>query len=77
MGKAMLANAIAAKLGVKILLVNFPDFAINRSGPTIKFLFREAPINNTLLFFDKYKSLFMSCKKIKVERDKWICFWQN
>lgn len=61
----MLANAIAAKLGVKILLVNFPDFGVNSSGSIIKFLFREARINNALLFFDECESLFMSREKMQ------------
>ena len=64
-GKTMLANAIAAKLGVKILLVNFPDFGVNSSGSIIKFLFREARINNAILFFDECESLFMSREKMQ------------
>lgn len=63
-GKTMLANAIASKLGVKILLVNFPDFGVNSSGAIIKFLFREARINKALLFFDECESLFMSREKM-------------
>ena len=62
-GKTMLANAIASKLGVKILLINFPDFGTNSSGAIIKFLFREARINKALLFFDECESLFMSREK--------------
>ena len=59
----MLANAIATKLGCKILLINFPDLGRNTSGPIIKFLFREARINGALLFFDECESLFMSRTK--------------
>mmetsp|Transcript_25098 Transcript_25098/g.53407 ORF Transcript_25098/g.53407 Transcript_25098/m.53407 type:complete len:568 (+) Transcript_25098:2-1705(+) len=62
-GKTMLANAIASKLGVKILLVNFPYFGLNSSGAIVKFLFREARINKALLFFDECESLFMSRAK--------------
>ena len=61
--KTMLANAIATKLGVKLLLVNFPDFGVNSSGAIIKFFFREARINKALLSFDECESLFMSRNK--------------
>ncbi len=57
----MLANAIATKLGVKILLINLPNIAGN--GSVIKFLFREARISGALLFFDECESLFMSREK--------------
>lgn len=56
----MLANAIAAKLKKKILLINFPDLGRHSSGALIKFIFREARINGALLFFDECESLFMS-----------------
>jgi len=59
--KTMLANAIATKLGVKILLINLPNIAGN--GSVIKFLFREARISGALLFFDECESLFMSREK--------------
>jgi SpoVK/Ycf46/Vps4 family AAA+-type ATPase len=62
-GKTMCANALAKKLGVKVLLVNFPDLGSNSSGAIIKFLFREARINRALLFFDECESLFMSRNK--------------
>ena len=48
-----LANALAAKLKMKVLLLNFPDLGSNTSGSIIKFLFREARINRALLFFDE------------------------
>jgi len=57
----MLANAIATKMGVKILLINLPNIAGN--GSVIKFLFREARISGALLFFDECESLFMSRTK--------------
>lgn len=58
-----MANAIASTIGRKILLVNFPNFGDNQSGATFKLLFREARINNALLFFDECESLFMSREK--------------
>mmetsp|Transcript_16708 Transcript_16708/g.19244 ORF Transcript_16708/g.19244 Transcript_16708/m.19244 type:complete len:1183 (+) Transcript_16708:634-4182(+) len=61
-GKTMLANAIATKLDVKILLINLPTLG-PMAGSTVKFLFREARINKALLFFDECESLFMSREK--------------
>jgi SpoVK/Ycf46/Vps4 family AAA+-type ATPase len=58
-GKTMLANAIATTAKKKVLLVNFPEIPNNSSAAIIKMLFREASINNALLFFDECESLFM------------------
>jgi SpoVK/Ycf46/Vps4 family AAA+-type ATPase len=62
-GKTMLANAVATKLKRKVLLVNFPDLGGNQSGAILKFLFREARINRSVLFFDECESMFMDRKK--------------
>jgi SpoVK/Ycf46/Vps4 family AAA+-type ATPase len=59
----MLANAIAAKLKKEALVVNFPSLGLKESGSLVKFLFREARINNAPLFFDECESLFMSRDK--------------
>lgn len=55
----MMANAIASKLGKKVLLVNFPNLGEN-SGGIIKLLFREAKMKKAVLFFDECESLFQS-----------------
>lgn len=58
--QTMMANAIAARLKKKVLLVNFPTLGLNESGSIIKVLFREARIKNAVLFFDECESLFRS-----------------
>jgi len=62
-GKTMTANAIAAKLGKKLLLVNFP--LLNKQngkdeGHETKFqsIFREAELSDAIIFFDECESLF-------------------
>ncbi|NLI79482.1 MAG: AAA family ATPase, partial [Candidatus Riflebacteria bacterium] len=58
-GKTLMANAIARHLGKKILLVNFPELGYDSAG-VLKFLFREARLQNALVFFDECESLFES-----------------
>ncbi len=43
-GKTMLANAMAAALGKRILLINFPTLGTNESGAVIRLIFREAKV---------------------------------
>jgi len=64
-GKTMTANAIAAKLGKKLLLVNFP--LLNRhsrdkesSETMFQSIFREAELSDAIIFFDECESLFAS-----------------
>lgn len=53
-GKTMMAHALATYLGKRLLLINIP-----RLGPEeVKYVFREAKINDALLFFDECESLF-------------------
>ena len=59
----MTANAIAANLGKKLLLVNFP--LLNRQhgkddGHETKFqsIFREAELSDAIIFFDECEALF-------------------
>jgi SpoVK/Ycf46/Vps4 family AAA+-type ATPase len=60
-GKTMLANAIAAKLKKKALVVNFPSLGLKESGSLVKFFFPEARINNAPLFFDRVRvALYVS-----------------
>ncbi len=59
-GKTMLANAIANHLGKKILLVNFPSLGGMVSDLVIKYIFREAKVNNAILFFDECEEIFKS-----------------
>ena len=62
-GKTMTANAVAHKLGKKLLLVNFPVLA--RAGgsgaataASVQSIFREAELANAVVFFDECESLF-------------------
>ena len=62
-GKTMTANAVARKMGKKLLLVNFPLLA--RSGSSaastassVQSIFREAELANAVVFFDECESLF-------------------
>ena len=57
-GKTMTANAVAHKLGKKLLLVNFPVLA--RAGgsgaataASVQSIFREAELANAVVFFDE------------------------
>ena len=59
----MTANAIAAKLGKKLLLVNFP--LLNKQSEKddaneskFQSIFREAELSDAIIFFDECESLF-------------------
>jgi len=56
-GKTMMANAVANHLGKKLLLVNFPSLEHN-SASSLRYLFREAQVQDALLFFDECEGLF-------------------
>lgn len=66
-GKTMTANAVAARVGKKLLLVDFPrlaeaDRATNGggSGGSSRFqsIFREAELSDAIIFFDECEMLF-------------------
>ncbi|CAD2220445.1 ATPase family associated with various cellular activities (AAA), putative [Angomonas deanei] len=58
-GKTMLANAVAHSLQKKILVVNVTEFKSSSNAPSImQFLFREAKLNDAIIFFDECESLF-------------------
>lgn len=62
-GKTLTANAIAAKLGKKLLLVNYKALdAGSRNSRTetsrYQSIFREAELSNAIIFFDECESLF-------------------
>ena len=59
-GKTMTANAVAALLGKKILLINFPSLGGAQAGENLKFIFREAAIHDAVIFFDECESIFVS-----------------
>ena len=57
-GKTMLANALAGHLGKRLLLVNFPTIGDFSSDDTLRFLFREARLQEAVLFFDECEGIF-------------------
>jgi len=61
-GKTLTANAIAATIGKKLLLVNYPNLADPRNSRTetsrYQSIFREAELSNAIIFFDECESLF-------------------
>jgi SpoVK/Ycf46/Vps4 family AAA+-type ATPase len=62
-GKTMTANAIAASLRKKLLLVNYPGLAEkprNGGSDTSRYqsIFREAELSDAIIFFDECESLF-------------------
>lgn len=59
-GKTMLANALARELNKQILLINFPSLGSINPDSVLKMLFREARIENAILFFDECEALFAS-----------------
>nr|CCC53939.1 putative AAA ATPase, fragment [Trypanosoma vivax Y486] len=58
-GKTMLANAVAHELHKRILLVNLLHFKNDTKVPEmLRFIFREAKLNDAMIFFDECESLF-------------------
>jgi AAA+ superfamily predicted ATPase len=54
-GKTMMANALAAMVGKRILLINYPSLGSMEADQVIKFIFREAKLTDAILFFGKYE----------------------
>ena len=60
-GKTMAAHAVAERLGKRVLSVDIPTFAAHQdAGRFVPGLFREARLQNALLFFDECETLFES-----------------
>lgn len=58
-GKTMLANAVAHSLRKRILLVSISQFkAGGKESDALRFLFREAKLNDAIIFFDECELLF-------------------
>ena len=56
-GKTMLANALANRIGKRVLLVNFPTLG-SVGEAVLRFLFREARLQDAVLFFDECEEMF-------------------
>ncbi|HPM03260.1 MAG TPA: ATP-binding protein, partial [Candidatus Cloacimonadota bacterium] len=59
-GKTMMANAIANQMNKKLLLVNMPSRYVRDLEKTIRVIFREAVVNNAIIFFDECEDFFES-----------------
>ncbi|KEG11353.1 AAA ATPase [Trypanosoma grayi] len=60
-GKTMLANAVAYELHKRILLVNLLQFKSDVKAPEmLRFILREAKLNDAMVFFDECESIFES-----------------
>ena len=60
-GKTMTAHAVAHHMGLRVLNVDLPTFVQNsNAGEFLPGLFREARLQNALLFFDECETLFES-----------------
>eukprot|EP01062_Namystynia_karyoxenos_P003020 TRINITY_DN11055_c0_g1_i1.p1 TRINITY_DN11055_c0_g1~~TRINITY_DN11055_c0_g1_i1.p1 ORF type:complete len:1107 (+),score=476.25 TRINITY_DN11055_c0_g1_i1:88-3408(+) len=58
-GKTMLANAIAHEMGKRVLLVSLEQVrASGKSPELLRFVFREAKLNEALIFFDECDAIF-------------------
>ena len=58
-GKTMLANAVAHDLKKKILLVNLLQYRGEAKAPDVlRYVFREAKLNDAIIFFDECESFF-------------------
>ena len=44
----------------QVLLINFPSLGTMSAGENFKFIFREAKINDAILFFDECEAIFES-----------------
>eukprot|EP01060_Flectonema_neradi_P035594 TRINITY_DN6593_c0_g1_i3.p1 TRINITY_DN6593_c0_g1~~TRINITY_DN6593_c0_g1_i3.p1 ORF type:complete len:626 (+),score=112.54 TRINITY_DN6593_c0_g1_i3:63-1940(+) len=64
-GKTMTANALAKKLGKKVLQVTLPLFS-ETGSETFEKVFREATLQNALVFFDECDVLMEARDKSKV-----------
>jgi len=58
-GKTLTANALAHFLGKKVLLASMPSIS-NKQEDVVGLIFREAKIQNALVFFDECENLFES-----------------
>eukprot|EP01065_Artemidia_motanka_P012879 TRINITY_DN17102_c0_g2_i1.p1 TRINITY_DN17102_c0_g2~~TRINITY_DN17102_c0_g2_i1.p1 ORF type:complete len:1017 (+),score=196.23 TRINITY_DN17102_c0_g2_i1:457-3051(+) len=63
-GKTMMANALANHLGKKLLLVTLPLFSENPPD-ALRQVFREAAIQDAIVFFDECDALFETREKSK------------
>ena len=69
----------------QVLLINFPSLGTMTAGENFKFIFREAKINDAILFFDECESIFESREMaggsnvtlILTEIERWVSTLDN
>ena len=49
---------ISGIISHQVLLINFPSLGSMSAGENFKFIFREAKINDAILFFDECEAIF-------------------
>ena len=59
-GKTMMANAIGNNMNRKILLLNYSALPSDKTEELLHLTFREAKIQNAIIFFDECEGLFQS-----------------
>ena len=64
-GKTLTANALVNSLGKRILVINVPKFFSDAGAEAFKFVFREAKIQDAVVFLDECEPLFVSRDKGK------------
>ena len=64
----------------QVLLINFPSLGSMSAGENFKFIFREAKINDAILFFDECEAIFESREKgshdvnmLLTEIERYVC----
>ena len=62
LGTAM-RSSLFLPIWVQVLLINFPSLGSMTAGENFKFIFREAKINDAILFFDECEAIFESREK--------------
>ncbi len=57
------SNDLIVRYSLQVLLINFPSLGSMSAGDNFKFIFREAKINDAILFFDECEAIFESRDK--------------
>ncbi|KAL6053112.1 AAA domain-containing protein [Balamuthia mandrillaris] len=65
-GDTIAYGSVAAMLDKRILLINYPSLGFMQADHVIKFIFREAKLTDSVLFFDECETIFMSRDKTSV-----------
>ena len=58
-----ICSIILSSILSQVLLINFPSLGSMSAGENFKFIFREAKINDAILFFDECEAIFETREK--------------